>query len=106
MTNPFTEFMGSVIRDVAEVTAEWKRKPLREQFPEASDEVLDHIIKLKDELSTAAFRERCLLVDCDELREKLDRYNSDLTLEEIGRRKAMAELQLVELKIANLEADL
>lgn len=105
MTNPFTEFMGSVIRDVAEATAEWKRKPLREQFPGASDAVLDHIIDLNGKIETARHRELFLRHDRDELRERLGRYDSDLTLDEISRRRNLAELRLVELKIANLEAD-
>jgi hypothetical protein len=105
MTNTFTEFMGGIIKDVAAATAEWRRKPLREQFPDASDAILDHIIDLNGQIETAHHRELYLKHDCDELREKLGRYDSDLTLEEISRRRALAELRLTELKIANLEAE-
>lgn len=105
MTNPFAEFVGGMIKDAAAATAEWRRKPLREQFPDASDDVLDHIIDLNGKLETAHAREEFLSHERKSLCKKLVRYDSDLTFEEVKRRKALAELQLLELKIANWKGE-
>src|SRR5690606_17603458 len=105
MTNPCTEILGGFVRDIAAAGAEFRRSTLREQFPGASDDVLDHIIDLNGKVEAAHHWEMYLRHDLDELREKLGRYDPDLTLEEIGRRRALAELRLTELKIANLERE-
>ncbi len=99
----FGEFIGGIVNDIAKAGAEIRRKGLRERFPEASDATLDHILELEDDIKKAGVRERWLRHERDELEGKVGRYDSDLNLEELSRRKALAELRLLELKIEKME---
>lgn len=122
-TNPFHNMLSGMARDIAAAGAKFKRRKLQEQFPGASDEVLDRIIDLDRDLEAALFRQSHLVQECDDLRGKAGmwrtcRASSDdedegvdgedfeeaaLSFKEIKRRTALAELRLLELKIKKME---